>query len=72
MEHSVMSLKIIEYIQKVGYLQNQAFESLFPMISEVAEFDQAKAIVEVKGDMEAEPPMDRLVCGDVEIGRAHV
>jgi len=26
-------LKIIEYIQKIGYLQNQAFESLFPMVS---------------------------------------
>lgn len=27
-------LQIIEYIQKAGYLQNQAFKSLFPMISE--------------------------------------
>lgn len=27
-------MKIIEYMQKVGYLQNQAFQSLFPMVSE--------------------------------------
>src|SRR5206468_4991707 len=27
--------------------------------------DQLKAIVDVKADMEAESPMDRLVCGDV-------
>ena len=27
-------LGIIEYIQKVGFLQNQAFEELFPMVSE--------------------------------------
>lgn len=27
-------LKIIEYIQKTGYFENRAFESLFPMVSE--------------------------------------
>ena len=27
-------IKIIEYMQKVGFLQNQAFQTLFPMISE--------------------------------------
>lgn len=27
-------IKIIEYLQKVGYLQNQAFQTVFPMISE--------------------------------------
>ena len=26
-------IKIIEYIQKIGYLQNKAFESLFPMVA---------------------------------------
>jgi transcription-repair coupling factor (superfamily II helicase) len=34
--------------------------------------DQAEAIEAVKGDMEAEQPMDRLVCGDVGFGKTEV
>jgi transcription-repair coupling factor (superfamily II helicase) len=34
--------------------------------------DQAKAIVDVKADMEQTPPMDRLVCGDVGFGKTEV
>jgi predicted HTH transcriptional regulator len=33
---SERQLKIVEYVQQTGYLQNQAFKSLFPMISEDA------------------------------------
>jgi transcription-repair coupling factor (superfamily II helicase) len=34
--------------------------------------DQASAIEAVKGDMESETPMDRLVCGDVGFGKTEV
>jgi transcription-repair coupling factor (superfamily II helicase) len=34
--------------------------------------DQLKAIADVKGDMQAEAPMDRLVCGDVGFGKTEV
>jgi transcription-repair coupling factor (superfamily II helicase) len=34
--------------------------------------DQAKAVKDVKNDMEADFPMDRLVCGDVGFGKTEV
>jgi transcription-repair coupling factor (superfamily II helicase) len=34
--------------------------------------DQAKAVADVKRDMEAPAPMDRLVCGDVGFGKTEV
>ena len=38
-------LKIIEYIQKTGYLQNQAFETLFPMVSEDTILNELKGLL---------------------------
>lgn len=38
-------LKIIEYIQETGFLQNQAFKDLFPMISEDAVLLDLKSLV---------------------------
>jgi len=38
----------------------------------VETLDQASAIDDVKGDMESESPMDRLVCGDVGYGKTEV
>jgi Fic family protein len=38
-------LKIIEYIQKTGFLQNQAFSSLFPMVSEDTVLNEIKALL---------------------------
>lgn len=37
-------LKIIEYIQKVGFLQNKAFEQLFPMVSEDTILNELKSL----------------------------
>ena len=42
---SPRQLKIIEYIQKTGHLQNQAFESLFPMVSEDTILNELKGLV---------------------------
>jgi Fic family protein len=42
---SERQLEIIEYIQKAGYLQNQAFKSLFPMISEDSVLLDLKALM---------------------------
>ena len=38
-------LKIVEYIQKTGYLQNKAFEQLFPMISEDTILNELKGLM---------------------------
>jgi transcription-repair coupling factor (superfamily II helicase) len=44
-------------------------EAAFPYTETV---DQLKAIEETKADMEAQAPMDRLVCGDVGFGKTEV
>jgi transcription-repair coupling factor (superfamily II helicase) len=50
-------------------LEQQEFESSFPYQETE---DQLRAIVEIKGDMERERPMDRLLCGDVGYGKTEV
>jgi transcription-repair coupling factor (superfamily II helicase) len=45
------------------------FEAAFPFTETR---DQAKAILEMKADMERTRPMDRLVCGDVGFGKTEV
>ncbi|MBK9769041.1 MAG: transcription-repair coupling factor [Chloracidobacterium sp.] len=45
------------------------FEDAFPYDLTV---DQASAIADVKGDMESEMPMDRLIIGDVGYGKTEV
>ncbi len=37
-------IRIIEYIQKIGYLQNKSFESLFPMVSEDTILNELKGL----------------------------
>lgn len=37
-------LKIVEYIQKTGYLQNKAFDGLFPMVSEDTILNELKGL----------------------------
>jgi transcription-repair coupling factor (superfamily II helicase) len=44
-------------------------EAAFPYVETP---DQLRAIAEVKADMEAPRPMDRLVCGDVGFGKTEV
>lgn len=38
-------LKIVEYIQETGYLQNKAFEMLFPMVSEDTILNELKGLI---------------------------
>ena len=42
---SERQLKIIEYIQETGYLQNSAFKSLFPFVSEDTVLNELKSLI---------------------------
>lgn len=39
-------LKLIEYIQKTGYLQNSAFKQIFPMVSEDTVLNELKPLIQ--------------------------
>ena len=47
----------------------QELEDSFPFVETP---DQAKAIIDVKNDMETTRPMDRLICGDVGYGKTEI
>ena len=47
----------------------QELEDSFPFVETP---DQAKAIIDVKNDMETLRPMDRLICGDVGYGKTEI
>jgi transcription-repair coupling factor (superfamily II helicase) len=51
-----------------GYMQNELEASFIYEDTP----DQVKATADVKKDMEAEAPMDRLICGDVGFGKTEV
>ncbi len=53
----------------IAPLWMHAFEASFPYQETV---DQARVIVEVKADMAAPRPMDRLICGDAGYGKTEV
>ena len=54
--------------QPDGYLQNELEASFIYEDTP----DQLQATVDVKGDMEKQHPMDRLICGDVGFGKTEV
>ncbi len=42
---SERQIKIIEYIQKTGFLQNRSFNSIFPMVSEDTVLNELKSLI---------------------------
>ncbi len=71
--------ELVELYRKRLHMSGYAFapdtpwqlelEDAFPFVDTA---DQRRAVEDVKADMEAETPMDRLVCGDVGFGKTEV
>jgi transcription-repair coupling factor (superfamily II helicase) len=71
--------ELVVLYQKRVHAPGHAFPADTPWQAEMEESfpyvetpDQLKAIEDVKGDMEAPAPMDRLVCGDVGFGKTEI
>lgn len=71
--------ELVELYAKRKLVKAHGFEPDGPMQAEFEQafeheptLDQVRAIAEVKADLEAMRPMDRLVCGDVGFGKTEV
>ena len=71
--------KLIDIYARRGDADGFAFaadDALQVEFEDACEFeltaDQAKTLEEVKSDMEADKPMDRLICGDVGFGKTEI
>ena len=78
-EVETIAQELVVLYQKRLHTPGHAFPEDTPWQRELEEAfpyqetpDQHKAIADVKADMEAPVPMDRLVCGDVGFGKTEV
>jgi transcription-repair coupling factor (superfamily II helicase) len=74
-----VAVELVELYRKRLQVRGHAFAADTPWQRELEDSfgytetpDQARAIEEVTADMEADRPMDRLVCGDVGFGKTEV